>query len=84
LIEYLDEHEIHSNEVIVAGLYQTREYVLDKTVFTDHSGEWLQRPELCQSIESHYKKTLDDFYKGHVDDGECSFEDRDRQGSGPF
>jgi hypothetical protein len=84
LIEYLDEHNIHSDEVIVAGLYQTREYELNKTVFTDGNREWLKRPKLCQSIEAHFKKTLDEFYKGHVDDGECSFEDRDRQGAGPF
>lgn len=84
LIEYLYEHDVHSNEVIVAGLFHRKEHELDKSVFTSKNGEWLQRPELCNALEGHYKKTLDKFYKGHIEDGECSFEDRDRQGSGPF
>jgi hypothetical protein len=84
LIEYLDEHDVHSDETIVAGLYQSREHELDKSIFTTQNREWLQRPLLCQTIESHYKKSLDKFYKGHVDEGECSFEDREKQGSGPF
>ncbi|MCK5032087.1 MAG: hypothetical protein KAS18_00600 [Calditrichia bacterium] len=84
LVEYLDKHDVYSDEVIVAGIYRTREYVLDKTIFTTKNGEWLQRPQLCNTLEAHYKKTLDKFYKGHIDDGECSFDDRDRQGSGPF
>ena len=84
LIEYLDEHNIYSNEVMVSGLFQKMEFALDKTIFTTKNGTWLQRPQLCNALESHYKKTLDKFYKGHIDKGECSFEDRERQGSGPF
>jgi len=84
LIEYLDDHDVHSDEIVIAGIFQTDEHELDKAVFTAQDGDWLKRPFLCQSIEAHYKKTNDEFYKGHVDDGECAFEDRERQGSGPF
>ena len=84
LIEYLDEHDVHSDEIIVAGIFQTEEHELNKKVFTDKNGMWLKRPLLCRSIEGYYKKTKDEFYKGHVDEGECCFEDRERQGSGPF
>jgi hypothetical protein len=84
LIEYLDEHNIFPDEVSIAGIYRTKEYVLDNSIFTNKSGEWLQRPQLCKALEAHYKKTKDQWYKGHVDNGECCFEDRDRQGSGPF
>jgi hypothetical protein len=84
LIEYLYEHDIHSDEVLLEGIYQTQEYELAKTIFTTKNGDWLQRPELCRQLEAHYKKTLDEFYKGHIDDGNCAFEDREKQGSGPF
>jgi len=84
LIEYLDEHDVHSDEIVVTGLYQSEEHELDKKVFSDRNGKWLKRPLLCRSIETHYEKTKDEFYKGHVDEGECCFEDRERQGSGPF
>ena len=84
LIEYLDEHDVHSDEIVIAGIYRSKEHELSKNVFTDSNGQWLKRPILCQSIEAYYEKTKDEFYKGHTDEGECSFEDRERQGSGPF
>ena len=84
LVEYLDEHDIYSEEVMISGLYQKQEFVLDKTILTAKNGTWLQRPQLCNALEAHYKKTLDKFYKGHLGEGECFFDDRERQGSGPF
>ena len=84
LVEYLDEHDVHSDEINIAGIFQTEEHELNKKVFTDKNGIWLKPPLLCRSIEAYYKKTKDKFYKGHVDEGECCFEDREKQGSGPF
>lgn len=84
LIEYLDDHDVFSDEVVLTGIYQTQEYVLNNNIFTSKNGNWLKRPKLCKALEAHYKKTLDSFYKGHIDDGECAFEDRERKGSGPF
>ena len=39
-------------------------------------GNWLKRPEACESFRKHYA--------GHVVEGRCCFRDRRRQGSGPI
>ena len=44
--------------------------------------KWLPRPEICHSLETHYKETLEERYKGHVEKDTCLFEDRDRKGRG--
>lgn len=84
LIEYLDENNINPDEVELFGCYLKKEIPLDKKYCTSEDGKWLKRPDICHSLETHYKETLEEQYKGHVELGECSYEDRDRKGSGPF
>jgi hypothetical protein len=84
LIEYLDGHNIEPEEVELAGCYLKKEIEIDKCHCIDKDGKWLQPPNLCRSLESQYKKTMEEAYKGHVERGECSFEDREKEGSGPF
>jgi hypothetical protein len=35
-------------------------------------------------FEEYYKQTVEEQFKGHVELGECSYEDRDCEGSGPY
>lgn len=77
LIEYLDDIDIIPNEVRLYGLFKGEEIRLETEVCSDENGNWLKKPELCRSLENHYKETLDKRYKGHVEIGECMFEDRD-------
>lgn len=84
LIEYLDENNISPSEVELFGCYLNKEIPLDKKYCTSENGQWLKRPDICHSLETHYKDSMEEQYKGHVELGECSYEDRDRKGSGPF
>ena len=80
LIEYLDENRIPPGDVQIRGVYQKEEIPLDTELCTNEHGEWLSRPDICRSLESHFKETLERQYKGHLEDGECSYDDRDRHG----
>ena len=84
LVEYLDENNIKPEEVELFGCYQKREIHIDKKYCLSEDGRWLKRPEICHSLENHYQSTMEEQFKGHVELGECSFDDRDRQGSGPY
>ena len=84
LIECLDEKEIESKNAQLYGLYRGQQTPLDTTLCTDPGGTWLSRPKLCQVLETHYEQTHEECYKGHIEKGHCSFEDRDREGSGPI
>jgi len=84
LIEYLDSNGIPPEEVEIFGLYMDRELLLDKQYCLDENGAWLDRPGICHSLEAHYEETLELQFKGHVEEGCCSYEDRDREGSGPY
>jgi hypothetical protein len=83
LIEALDEAEIAPWEVRLFGLFRGEQAELDPGLCSDRDGCWLKRPELCRALEEHYAHTHEKRYKGHVDQGHCLFEDRDRQGVGP-
>ncbi len=84
LIEYLDENNFEPDEVDLFGCYLKKEIPIDKSHCLDSSGNWLKRPDICKSLEEHFKLTMEEQYKGHIEAGECSFDDRDRQGSGPY
>lgn len=84
LIEYLDRNDIAPGDVTIYGLYMDRELPLDKQYCLDEKGHWLQRPQICHALEEHYKESLALQFKGHVEDGDCSYDDRVRQGSGPY
>jgi hypothetical protein len=83
LIEYLDENGIKPADVQLFGVYRKTQIPLETRPCTDDSGAWLSRPELCRSLEEHFQNTLLERYKGHVEKGECSYEDRDRDSIGP-
>lgn len=84
LIESLDEKDIAPEEVQLFGIYLGKEIELETKFCTTRDGKWLKRPAICKALEGRYKKTLEERYKGHVANEECSFDDRDRQGSGPY
>ncbi len=84
LVEYLDTNNITEVEVEIFGIYLKKEIPLDKKYCLSEDGKWLKRPDICKSLEDHYKKTLEEQYKGHIANGECAFDDRDRQGSGLY
>ena len=82
LINYLDNHDIEPDDIELFGLYLKKERPLEIEHCLTSDRQWLDRPEICRSLESHYKNTLEEHYKGHVEKESCSFEDRDRKGRG--
>ena len=84
LIEYLDENGVAPDTVRLYGAGLEEDLPLDTESCTTPDGKWLKRPDICRSLEERYKKTLEKRCKGHVDKEECSFEDRDREGGGPY
>lgn len=83
LIECLAENEIVPQHVQLYGLCRGELARLDTALCTDEEGSWLSRPTLCRVLENHYEHTHEECYKGHVANGHCSFEDRDRESAGP-
>jgi len=84
LIDYLDDNGIPPDRVEIFGVYRKEQIPLAVSLCVSADGKWLVRPGVCQAFEDHYQVTKDERYKGHVDRGACSYEDRDRQGSGPY
>jgi hypothetical protein len=84
LIECLIEKNILPEDAELFACYQKKEIPIDKKYCLSEAGKWFERPEICHSLEEHYKETMEEQYKGHVELGDCLFEDRDREGSGPY
>jgi len=82
LINYLDNHDIGPDSVELFGLYQKKEIPLEKELCLTKDQKWLDRPKICKSLETQYKESLEERYKGHVEKDTCLFEDRDRKGRG--
>ena len=76
LIEYLAENEISPQETELFGLFRKEEIPMKKSHFLSGKGKWLRRPQICRTLEAHYK--------GLVEHDTCAFDDRERQGSGPY
>jgi hypothetical protein len=79
LIEYLDKNNISPEEVELFGCYLKKEIPIDKKYCLSEDGSWLKRPDICNSLETHYKQTMEEQYKGHIPLGDCSFDDRERK-----
>ena len=79
LIEYLDAKDIEPEDVELICVYHGKEIPLEVQYCTNRKGNWLKPPTLCKSLEGRYKQTMEERYKGHVAEGECSFEDRDQK-----
>ncbi len=75
LIEYLHENDITPAQAEIFEIYQESEYPIDSKLLTGDDHQWLFKPAICQSFRDHYK--------GHIQEGKCSFNDRDKQGRGP-
>ena len=84
LIEFLDEKMIDPNDVKLTGIYQEKEFPLENKYCMDANGKWLKKPLLCRSLETHFKDTMEECYKGHIEIGDCSFDDRDEDSGGPY
>ncbi len=78
LIEHLEKEEVEPEEVNIYSLYNDNEIKLNKDIFLSEENDWLLRPYLCRALEDYYFQTKDELYKGHCEDGECMFEDRDQ------
>ncbi|HEB92694.1 MAG TPA: hypothetical protein ENI94_04345 [Gammaproteobacteria bacterium] len=75
LVEHLDSNEITPNEVQIFEVYQEREAPIDMVLFATADNQWRFRPDLCESFKTHYP--------GHIEDGQCTFADRDGKCKGP-
>lgn len=84
LVETLIEQGYAPGEVKLYGLYHRRQRELEVERCVGSDGDWLVPPELCHELEEYYRDTLDSRYRGHVENGSCMYEDRDRRGHGPY
>jgi hypothetical protein len=84
LLDYLGENGIKPEDVEIWGIYRNKELMLNKKLCVGDNGAWLNRPEICHSLEEYYNKTLEEQYKGHDELTDCSYIDRERQGTGPY
>ena len=75
LIKYLEKNKIKSAGVEIFELFQNEANMIKQDLYTTKEGDWLHIPELCRSFKEQYK--------GHIHEGRCSFNDRDRRGTGP-
>jgi hypothetical protein len=84
LIDYLDDQGVGPDQVELFGVYRKERIPLNVHLCVDEHGWWRDRPHICRTLESHYAFTMQARYRGHVEGGGCEFEDRDRQGVGPY
>ena len=75
LIDFLREKNISPDQVELYEIYQDHESTVETRLCLDNHDLWLSRPKLCKSLREHYK--------GHIDNGHCSFQDRSRVAYGP-
>ena len=75
LLEYLGENRIGPDGVKIFEIYQTQELLIDHSMCITPDNAWLSKPDICRAFKQHYK--------GHIQEGSCSFKDRDREGCGP-
>ena len=75
LVEYLHRNDIKPGEVQIIEVYQKQEFPIDTMLFATPDREGLFKPDICRAFEDHYK--------GHIQDNNCSFSDRDCKASGP-
>ena len=83
LIECLSGRNISPGQVLLYGVYRGDQLLLKNSVLIDQEGNWLQRPALCRALEEHYQHTYEECFRGHVEQGNCSFYDRDPESLGP-
>ena len=57
LIECLTAKNILPEDAELFACYQKKEIPIDKKYCLSEAGKWLERPEICHSLEQHYKQT---------------------------
>lgn len=75
LIEHLDQCGVSPDDAEIYEIYLETETPVPASLFTSADGLWMTRPEICRAFEQHYP--------GHIREGSCSFEDRERDCLGP-
>jgi len=70
VVEYLEENHYLPNEVEIFEIFRDKESPIQITHCLDSNGNWLVRPELCESMQKHYI--------GHINEHCCSYRDRSR------
>ena len=76
LLEYLKKNQVAPEEVEIYEVYQKDEQRVRTNFCLSKRNKWLSRPQICKSLHDHYV--------GHIDEAHCAYNDRDRQGSGPY
>ena len=84
LVRLMIDEGIKPTEVRFYGAYRKELTKLDTEPCVGEDGDWLTPPRLCHALETHFRETKDERYRGHVEHGECMFEDRDKEGRGPY
>jgi len=69
LVEYLRTEGVDPATVEIVEVHQDCDVILDRGLYLEREGEWLTRPALCKSFETHYP--------GHIRGDDCTFSDRD-------
>lgn len=75
LIEHLHQKGIMPDQVRIFEVFQGEAFPIEAKLYTSPDNNWIFKPEVCESFKEHYP--------GHIHEGSCSFEDRDRKVSGP-
>jgi len=70
LVEYLQGEGVDPGTVEILEVHQQHDVVLESGLYLGDAGEWLARPALCRSFETHYP--------GHIRADDCTFSDRDK------
>ncbi|MCP4571713.1 MAG: hypothetical protein GY838_05120 [bacterium] len=84
LVEILVDAGIPPTHATCYGVRRRSRLPLDQELLTrDGGAAWREPPQLCHVLEERFEQTGDDLYRGHVEHGECRFEDRERRGDGP-
>ncbi len=75
LVEHLDEHKIKPDNVELYEIFKDEEKKLNTEYCVADDGRWLTRKELCVAFTERYP--------GHIHETGCTFEDREREVTGP-
>jgi hypothetical protein len=75
LVEHLQKNGVAPDDAEIYEIYREHETSIPASLLADADGRWLTKQELCRAFERHYP--------GHIREGSCDFEDRERGCLGP-
>lgn len=75
LVEHLQSNGVVPGDAEIYEIYREHETSIPASLLVDAEGQWLTKRELCRAFERHYP--------GHIREGSCDFEDRERGCLGP-